>query len=269
MTTLDQFTRPGDKVMLPRWPREVPYNPKPAARLLNFDRMPLRTDRGPCTVDDLALEHALRLARREERRQCGIGSWSECLWASVPMATSAGYTALASFTSEASLIAGSAEQPYLAPFYFDGQGAQRKTLSFLARGVLSSTGTPTYTFQVRLGSTIGSTQLGGSSLGVSAAITTASGVTNKWWELKLDIICYTPGQGSGATTLICAGYVASPGGFASPFVYALEPTTPDTATWTQTIDNSVTQYFNLSVTCSASSASNTIQCKQAYLLGFN
>ncbi len=81
--------------------------------------------------------------------------------------------------------------------------------------------------------------------------------------------CRTVGTGTGNSTLSGAGYVQSPGGFASPFVYPLEPTTPDTATWTQTFDNSLTYFINLSVTWSASSASNTITCKALRMYGWN
>lgn len=171
------------------------------------------------------------------------------------------FTALASFTSEASLLAGQKHQPVLRAGLLANRDGPPRVLTFYAMGVLSCTGTPTYTFTCRLGSTAGDSSLAGTAVGVSAAITCASGVTNKWWELMLRLVCRTPGIGSGNCTVAGAGYVASPGGFASPFRYALEPTTPDTATWTATLAGEVANYFNLSVACSASSASNTIQCK--------
>ncbi len=104
---------------------------------------------------------------------------------------------------------------------------------------------------------------------MTAAITTASGVSNQLWFLKLDLTCFTPGIGSTNCTLSGGGYVMSPGGFASPFVYAIEPTTPDTATWTSTIDGSLTQYLNLSVTWSSSSSSNTIRVKNLRAFAWN
>ncbi len=58
-------------------------------------------------------------------------------------------------------------------------------------------------------------------------------------------------------------------GFASPFTYAIEPTTPDTATWTAVIDASLTYYLNVSVTWGTSSSSNTITLKQLLLYGLN
>ena len=181
-------------------------------------------------------------------------------WMTKIFSNRADYTAFASSASEGSLLAGLNLQPVI-PALSMNESAFSRTFSLLARGVVSNTGTPTIIFQVRSGTTSGSTYLSGTSVGVSAAITTSSGITNKWWELRLDLTCNTPGIGSN-TTVSGAGYVASPGAFASPFVYALEPTTPDTATWTATIDESLTQYINLSVTWSASSSSNTITCKQ-------
>lgn len=174
----------------------------------------------------------------------------------------ADHTAHSGSASEVSLLAGTNKQPVIPANWFLQGGGHFRGISILARGVLSTTSTPTIIFQVRLGETAGSSFLSGSSLAVSATITTASGVTNKWWELRLDLICTVRGIGTGNATLAGAGYVTSPGGFASPFTYALEPTTPDTATWTQTFNAAVTQYVNLSATWSASSASNTITCKQ-------
>lgn len=179
------------------------------------------------------------------------------------------YTALASFTTEASLLAGVKIQPTLKAHKFDGNDGYGKLFRLEASGILGSTGTPTYTFQVRLGATVGPSDLTGASVGVSAAITTASGVSNKAWSLRLDVIVQTPGQGTGNATLSCFGWVKSSGGFASPYEYPLEVTTPDTATWTQTRDAAVDNFFNLSVTCSASDAANTIKCKQLTLWGTN
>lgn len=191
-------------------------------------------------------------------------SWTELLFSN-----RADYTAFNSSAAEGSLLAGLNQQPVIPALFFDGNRGFGKGVRLEAAGVLGTTSTPTITFQVRLGTTVGSSYLSGTSAAVSAAITTQSGVSNKWWYLSLTLLCNTPGQGTGNTTLSGAGYVTSPGGFASPFTYALEPTTPDTATWTVAVDDTVTQYINLSVTWSASSASNTITCKSLTLTGLN
>lgn len=201
---------------------------------------------------------ARALAERQKRIRCAIESpaWGRCFYTN-----RADFTALASFTSEASLLAGNNDQPTIPAGHFSGVNGYGRMISIRAWGVLSVTGTPTYTFQTRLSSTAGSSTLSGASVGVSAALTAGSGVTNQIWKLELDLICNTPGQGTGNTTLCCAGSIWSPG-LAAPYTYPLEVTTPDTATWTQTFDSTLTYFFNLSVTCSASSASNTIRCKQ-------
>jgi hypothetical protein len=217
-------------------------------------------------IDRLALEQARKLSERMNRIQCSglTGSWTELF-----SVNRADYTAISGFTSELSLLtqAGVNDQPVLPALFFHQK--DRRTFGILARGVLSTTATPSYTFQVRLGTTAGAAFISGTSVGVSAVIVTASGVTNQWWELRLELTCYTPGIGSGACTLSGTGYVMSPGGFASPFIYPLEPTTPPTATWTATIDDSVTQYVNLSVTSTASSGSNALTLKQLMVFGYN
>lgn len=208
-----------------------------------------------------AEQYAIRLAERRERVKAALASpaWGECYFTN----HGANYTAVDTTASEASLLAGLKLQPHIPQNHFDGHKGYGRLIKIVARGVLSTTGAPTIIFQGRLSSTVGSATLTGASVGVSPTITCASGITNKWWELELDLICNATGQGASATTLNCAGSVASHGGFAAPYVYALEPTTPDTATWTAaSFDATLTYYFNLSVTWGTSSASNTITCKQ-------
>ena len=192
-------------------------------------------------------------------------TWADLLYTNV-----ADFTALASFTSEASLIAGPNQQPtFLAGTWAD-YAAVGKVVRIEAEGILGSTATPTYTFQFRLDDTQGSADLTGASIGVTAAITTQSGVSTQWWGLQLDLTCTVAGQGANNVTLKCSGSVRSPGGLAAPYEYSLAPTTPPTGTWTAaTINGASTQYLNLSVTCSASSASNTITAKKLRVLIMN
>lgn len=192
------------------------------------------------------------------------GTWSELMWVNI-----ADFSALASSASEGSLLSGVNDQPMFNPPFWHNRQGRGRTILIDAMGVFSTTGTPTLIFQVRLGTTSGSAYLSGTSVGVSAAITTQSGVTSKAWYLHLALVCTVPGIGTGNSTLAGAGWVKSQSGFASPFDYPLEPTTPDTATWTSTIDNSLTQYLNISATWSASSASNTITLKHLRVAGLN
>lgn len=179
------------------------------------------------------------------------------------------YTAVASTSSEASLLAGVNEQPIFQPAFWLNPAALRRAFRLVGRGVFSTTGTPTMIFTFRLGTTAGATYLSGTQIGASAAITTASGVTSKFFELEMDVNVRTPGIGTGNTTLVTSGRVASYSGFASPFHYPIEATTPDTATWTATIDGSLTQYLNLSLSWSASSASNSAVLKVLKVYGEN
>lgn len=177
--------------------------------------------------------------------------------------TEADCTALANSSSEGSLLTGANQQPTIPAGFFRNYGAAFKFFVVEAMGVFSTTSTPTLTFKVRTSTTQGASTLSGTTLGTSAAITTGSGVTNKWWYLWLKLVCTVRGQGTGNATLAGAGYVMSPGGFAAPYIYPLEPTTPDTATWTATFDSALTQYLNISATWSAADPSNTITMKQA------
>lgn len=179
------------------------------------------------------------------------------------------FTAFNTSASEGSLLSGVDDQPFIPAGAFYNRLGKGRTIKLYAAGVLGTTGTPTITFQWRMGTTQGSDDLTGASIGVSVAITCGNGVTNQWWESWLDIQCYTPGLGTDNTILSCAGAVSCPGGFASPFAYALLPTTPPTATWTQTCDAAFSQYINLSVTWSASHASNTVTCKKLQMAGLN
>lgn len=205
------------------------------------------------------------LALRQRRIMCALESPA---WGGSFYTNRADFTALSSFTSEASLLQGQNLLPFIPAGHFDGARGYGRKISFVAWGVLGSTGTPTYTFQTRLSNTGGAATLSGASVGVTAALTAGSGVTNKLWKLELDLICNTPGQGTGNTTLCCIGQLSSYG-LAAPYVYPLEVTTPDTATWTQTFDATLGYYFNLSVTCSASDASNTVRCKQLTAYSWN
>lgn len=245
------YTRP--------WPKGLPCVFRDRARVAGGAGRPL----------SLLDEHALAMAHRrraiEESIRCtGLtGTWNETFFSS-----EADHTALASSAAEGSLIAGTNKQPFLPAGYLLFQGGAFRGVTIEAQGVFSTTSTPTLIFQVRFGETAGSSYLSGTSVGVSAAITTGSGVSNKWWYLYLSLIATSRGIGTGNTTLSGAGYVMSPGGFAAPYIYPLEPTTPDTATWTSTINGAVTQYINVSATWSASSASNTITCKQLKATAF-
>lgn len=175
-------------------------------------------------------------------------------------------TAKASFTSEVQIndTAGMDTQAQLPPnFWLPSQTSEGKGIRIVARGIVSSTGTPTYTFSIRVGAAGNTTSA--IILG-SAALTTGSGVTNQIFQLEGDVVMQNIGAtgtnsvtqgigliwGSGFATTINPVY----GGAASPGTVS-------------TVDTSITNYINFNVTCSASSASNSIQLLQLLVFGLN
>jgi hypothetical protein len=246
-------------LVLPAWPKSQPRTFKPLANLRygNEIKSYSRSDLAAIMAAD-----GKRRTSESLRNSATTGTWTELLFRN-----KGDFTAMSTTGSETSFLSGQNQQPTIPALFFDQ--VPLRAIGILARGILTTTtGTPTFTFQARLGSTIGVSTLSGTSVGVSAAITSTTGVTNVWWEMRLDLVCTVAGQGSGNATLSGAGYVMSPAGFATPFVYPLEPTTPNTATWTATLDDSVTQYLNLSATLQATGAP-ALTCKQLLVFGFN
>lgn len=191
-------------------------------------------------------------------------------WCRTLFVNTADATAFNTSASEGTIIAGLHGQPTLpARFFHQDEGGKGKSIGYRLAGIIGTTGTPTIIYQVRISTTQGTSTLSGSSLAVSAAITTINNSSNAMWVLEGEVTCYTPGQGSGNTTLTSWGEVRSPIGFASTYIYPLEVTTPATATWTQTADSALTYYMNFSVTWSASSASNTITTKSIKVWEWN
>lgn len=183
-------------------------------------------------------------------------------------ASTATGTAKASFTSEFASLNDEAGMGPMAsiPPYFWQQGASQslgRGFRVVARGILSSTATPTYTFSLRLGgkaSTSGPIVLG------STALTTGSGVSNQMWEFEGDVILTALGTTAATATARGIGMLAC-GGLASPFTYPLwgGAASPGTVA---TVDQTITNYFNFNIACSASSPSNTITLQQLIILGF-
>jgi len=181
--------------------------------------------------------------------------------------TTAG-TAKASFTSEVQIndTAGMGVQAHIPPDFFPpNPTAIGRGIRIVARGILSSTATPTYTFTIRSG-TAGNTTA--AILLGSAALTTGSGVTNQPWELQGDIFLTAQGAAGANSSVRGTGMLISPG-LAAPYIYGLGANASLTTPVATTFDCSITNYVNLNVTCSASSASNSIQVTSLQLYGLN
>lgn len=176
-------------------------------------------------------------------------------------------TAKNTFTTEVQIndTTGMGVQAQLPPqFWLPSPNAYGKAIRIIARGILSSTGTPTYTFTVRLGAAGSVTAA--ICLG-SAAISTGSGVTNQIFEFDGEITMMTQGAAGANSTARGIGTVTS-GGFAAPYFYSLYGGAASPGT-VATVDTSIVNYVNFNVACSASSASNTITLQQLMVQGLN
>lgn len=174
------------------------------------------------------------------------------------------------FTTEVQInnvAAGMGTQAHLPPdFWLPNKSQVGRGIFIRASGIVSSTATPSFTWTVRLGPAgiTGPIVLG------SAALATASGISAVPWHLEGWVVLESiadPGANStvrGVGTLMTDGYGAATttrlnqlwGGGASPGTVA-------------TVSTDITNYINLNVTCTASSASNTITCHQLLVLGLN
>lgn len=177
-------------------------------------------------------------------------------------------TAKNTFTTEVTIndTAGMGSQAHLPPDFWGPAKAIAigRGIRIVARGIVSSTATPTYTFSIRLGTaanTSAAIVLG------SAAITTGSTVTNQMWELEGDVILESIGAAGNNSTVRGLGLIAG-GGFASPFTYPVWGSAASPGT-VATVDTTLTNYINFNVACSASSASNSITIQQLLVFGLN
>lgn len=174
--------------------------------------------------------------------------------------------AKASFTSEFQIndTATMGYQASIPPYFWQNNPTNiGKSLFIKAYGILSSTGTPTYTFSARLGSA-GSTSAA-IILG-SAALTTGSGVSNQIWDFEGYVTMKTLGVAGANSTVLGVGRIVSPGtankidplygGAASPGTVA-------------TVDTSIQNFVNFNVACSASNASNSITLQYLAVWGLN
>lgn len=195
------------------------------------------------------------------------GTNTELIYASTAVGIAKNtFTAETALNDEATM----GPQAYLpAGFWTPAKTNLGRGIRIVARGIVSSTVTPTYTFTTRLAASEAAAS-GPIVLG-TAALTTASGIANVPWKLEGDVILEGLGTTSGTATvrgigeLDTIGYgVAAPtkssyaawGGAASPGTVA-------------TVPIKAVNFVTLNVACSASSASNTITLQQLLIFGLN
>lgn len=172
-------------------------------------------------------------------------------------------TALSTFTAEASLMGGY-PVPQIPATFFAKLGNLSSSMRIKARLNVGSTGTPTFALSARLLSSATAWSAGGLLLGTSGNVTAASGVTNAWADLDLDVILRSIAAGAATSSLFTSGTLS---GSAFPVTGSVPAN--NVSAVNSTLDaTGATQYFLwLSAACSASSASNTIslQALKVYL----
>lgn len=173
-------------------------------------------------------------------------------------------TQLNTFTTEASLMGGLPECAIPALYFYDAKDIG-KTLTVKAKGRNGATGTPTFTWTIRLNTTSAYAQ--GSGVAVSTAAWTVAAVTLAPWELEVDITCQLLAQGATGLTLALIGSVRA-GLLIGTNGGVLSFPTSNTA-FTVTLDHSVTQYLYLSIACGTSNASNLSQLEAMKVYGEN
>jgi len=138
-----------------------------------------------------------------------------------------------------------------------------KTLRFIAQGRISTTASsPTITFDIRFGAVIVFN-------GAAVATVSASGQTNKTWQLEALLTCRAIGASTSANLmgigkLTSSAVVGSTGGNANTAML------PDSAPAVGTgFDSTTSQQVDLFATWSASSASNSVQLHNFALESLN
>jgi hypothetical protein len=187
------------------------------------------------------------------------GTSTEVLYNSIATGTQ-----LNTFTAEDNLQ--KTLPPVIIPAgFFYNLAATGKSLRVRAWGRLGTTGSPTFTWTVRLLTAL-TWSAGGIIVGTTGAVTAGATKTLAPWVMDLDISLRTLST-AAASTLAAMGLVAGPSALASPF----EATIPadNTAFTVATLDNSLTYYLYLSAACGTSNALNLIQLEMLKVYGEN
>lgn len=176
-------------------------------------------------------------------------------------------TNLATFTTEDNLMKTYPPAILRAGTWLNAQ-ATGKNLRVRASGQLGSTGTPTFTWTVRLitGTTVWSA--GGVPLGSTAALTTQTTVTLAYWFMDLQIGLRTLGIG-GASTVVTTGTIYSPFGLATATNGGGTIPASNVAPTTATVDNSVQYLLWISAACGTSNAANLINMQSLVVTADN
>ena len=186
------------------------------------------------------------------------GTSAEILYSSVATGTQ-----LNTFTTEDNLMK---TLPYckIPASLWPNHGSTGRHIRAKFNGRLGTTGTPTFTWSVRLLTT---STWSAAGIGFStAAITCGSGVTLAPWELEVDIILRTLATGAASTIAVMGFLRGGTSLAATGGVYSLPGA--NTAFTSTSFDASIDQWLFISAACGTSNASNLIQLEQMSVWGF-
>ena len=195
------------------------------------------------------------------------GTNTELIYAS-PKAANAKNTFTSEITINDNTTGGLGALAHLpADFWLPNNTQTGRGIHISAKGIVSSTATPSYTWTIRFGAA--SNTSSAIVLG-SAALATASGISNAPWYLEGDVILETLGAAGTNSTVRGTGYLLTDGYSAATTTRIFQlyggAATPGTVA---TVDTTITNYINLNITCTASSSSNTITLQQMLVWGLN
>lgn len=231
---------------------------------------PLDPEREAWRVTEGSFIRGTRGVERIETRHRQIfnsfltGTSAEVIYSNV----SAG-AAINTFTTEVNMnaTASMGPLPILPPFFFMPSGSNGKVVRVIARGILSTTGSPTFTFSCRGGAALNVSTT--PQIAASVAVTAGATQTNSIWEAEWDTQLTVLGAaGAGNSTIRSLGIwtiqlsattsVSAPlfGAAASPGTVA-------------TLDIGATNNFNVNAACGTSSVSNAITLLQLIIMGLN
>lgn len=187
----------------------------------------------------------------------GTGTYTELIASRTSPSTN-----LATFTTEDNLM--KTIPAIMIPGGFWTPENIGRTLTVHAKGLLGTTGAPTFAWTVRLLTTTTWSAAGVAM--ATASLTAGTSQTLAPWTLDLDIASTACVFGATGLTLRIMGEVRSPLGLASPFAGSIPA---NNTTNTVTVDQSVNQFIFLSATCGTSSGSNLINIQNLRVAGLN
>lgn len=166
-------------------------------------------------------------------------------------------------------VSGMGPQPILPAYFWMPGGNLNVGRAFrvVARGVYSTTASPTFTFTNRLGAAASTSA---SIVGITGAVTAGATQTNLLWEQEFDVQLTIAGgtganstvRGLGCLTLYLTNITVTGG--------AITGGSAASATGTvATVDISITNYLSVNGNCGSASASNILTVLQLLVFGLN